>query len=161
MKNFTTKANRRNFFFLSVILLAHTLILGYSALIHSPTNGEVPALSSGVYHLSTGRFDLFRVNPPLVRCVATTPLLAFQPKTDWSKHRDTLTGRDEFPIGSDFIRNNAPKSFFYFTIARLACIRAISDLSRSFSARSRRVSHSRPSGQMEEFSITIRAIVMA
>jgi hypothetical protein len=90
--------------------------------VHSPSNGEIPALSAGIYHWQTGNFDLFRVNPPLVRCLAALPVLAMQPKTDWSKHYDFLTGRDEFPIGIDFVYLNGERSFLFFKVARLACL---------------------------------------
>ena len=104
------------------ILCVHVLLLVWSASIHSPTNGEVPALSAGIYHWQEGRFDLFRVNPPLIRMVAAIPVLFCEPKTDWSLNRDRLTNRDEFPVGVEFIRLNGENSFYYFALARLACI---------------------------------------
>ena len=100
----------------------HVLLLVWSASIHSPTNGEVPALSAGIYHWQVGQFDLFRVNPPLVRMIAAVPVLFFYPKTDWRLNHDLLTSRDEFPVGIEFIQLNGKKSFHYFTVARLACI---------------------------------------
>jgi hypothetical protein len=104
------------------ILFVHVILLTYSAVIHSPTNGEIPALSAGLYHWQTGEFNLFRVNPPLVRMVAALPVLFFEPKTDWSLNHDLLAGRDEFPVGNEFIRLNGENSFRYFTFARLFCI---------------------------------------
>ncbi len=109
-------------FLIILVLVLHVSLLMYNIVIHSPTNGEIPALSSGVYHLSTGRFDLFRVNPPLVRCIAATPVLMMHPKTDWSHHKDIVIGRDEFPVGIQFTEINGKNSFFYFTLARIACI---------------------------------------
>ena len=104
------------------ILGVHVLLLAWSAMVHSPTNGEVPALAAGIYHWQEGRFDLFRVNPPLVRMVAAIPVLLCAPKTDWSLNHDLLASRDEFPVGIEFIRLNGEYSFHYFTLARLACI---------------------------------------
>lgn len=104
------------------ILFVHIILLIYSATIHSPTNGEVPALSAGIYHWQTGNFDLFRVNPPLVRMVAAIPVLFCNPKTDWSLNHDLLASRDEFPVGNEFIRINGNNSFRYFMLARLFCI---------------------------------------
>lgn len=104
------------------ILFVHIILLIYSAIIHSPTNGEVPALSAGIYHWQTGNFDLFRVNPPLVRMVAAIPVLFCNPQTDWSLNHDLLASRDEFPVGNEFIRLNGENSFRYFMLARFFCI---------------------------------------
>jgi hypothetical protein len=104
------------------VLVVHVLLLVWSAYIHSPTNGEVSALAAGIYHWQEGKFDLFRVNPPLVRMIAAVPVLFCEPQTDWSLNHDRLANRDEFPVGIEFIRLNGEKSFFYFTLARLACI---------------------------------------
>ena len=109
-------------FIVTGILCVHILLLAWSATVHSPTNGEVPALAAGIYHWQEGRFDLFRVNPPLIRMVAAVPVLFYAPKTDWRLNQDLLASRDEFPVGIEFIRLNGEKSFFYFTLARLACI---------------------------------------
>ncbi|MGL6194519.1 MAG: ArnT family glycosyltransferase, partial [Thermoguttaceae bacterium] len=116
------KLNVSIIWLVAIIVTVHVSLLIYSGVITSPTNGEVPALSAGIYHWATGKFDLFRVNPPLVRGIAALPVLAFCPKTDWSTHHDILAARDEFPIGIKFIEINGEKSFTYFTIARIACI---------------------------------------
>ena len=112
----------RNVVVVVAILIAHTILVVYLSIVHSPTNGEVPALSAGIYHLTKGDFDLFRVNPPLVRSVAAIPVLFYRPATNWSNHRDILASRDEFPIGIEFIHLNQENVFWYFTIARWACI---------------------------------------
>src|SRR6266478_349761 len=48
---------------------------------HSPTIDEPAHLVAGLSHW---KFDLHRVNPPLVRLLASLPMLVVDPKTDWS-----------------------------------------------------------------------------
>jgi hypothetical protein len=108
--------------FLCVLLALHGSLLAWSANSHSPVNGEVPALAAGIRHWQDGRFDLFRVNPPLVRMAAALPVLFLQPATDWSRLTDFVGGRPEFDVGEDFIRANGERSFWLFTLARWTCI---------------------------------------
>ena len=48
----------------------HALLCGYEAYWNSPTRDELAHLAAGISHITFQRFDLFRVNPPLVRSVA-------------------------------------------------------------------------------------------
>jgi len=105
-----------------ILLCIHTGLLGWAATRHSPSNGEVPALAAGVRHLQLGRFNLFRVNPPLVRMVAGLCVLPAKPDTDWSGINWAIGARPEFQAGRDFIRVNGQRSFWLFTLARWACI---------------------------------------
>ena len=58
---------------LPALLTLHGSLLAWSAMQHSPVISEVNHLPAGLSHLYLGRFDLFRVNPPLVRTVAACP----------------------------------------------------------------------------------------
>jgi 4-amino-4-deoxy-L-arabinose transferase-like glycosyltransferase len=91
---------------------------------HSPAFDEVGHMPAGLKHWQKGRFDLYRVNPPLVRLVATLPVLAYRPTIDWNQSTEQIwgTGRPEFGIGTHFITENGERSFWYFTVARWACI---------------------------------------
>lgn len=73
--------NRKHYclFVALVILLLHAVLVTRSALCHSPVNGEGGHLSAGISHLLFGRFDLFRVNPPLVRTLAAIPVVFASP----------------------------------------------------------------------------------
>lgn len=97
-------------------------MLAWSAAVHSPVKDEVPALAAGIRHWQVGQFNLFRVNPPLVRMVAALPVLSLQPATDWSRLHDVVGRRPEFDVGEDFIRGNGERSFWLFTVARWACL---------------------------------------
>jgi hypothetical protein len=105
-----------------VLLTIHAGLLAYGAAVHSPCIDEVGHLAAGLSHWQLGRFDLYHVNPPLVRMVAAVPVLFAQPKTDWSDYSDAPGARSEFPIGRDLITANGERSFWFFTWARWACI---------------------------------------
>ncbi len=105
-----------------LLLLIQTSLLGYSATRHSPTHLEPAFLASGVSHWQFGRFELYRVNPPLVRMVAALPVLVVGCNTDWSRYRNGPGTRAEFPVGEDFIKANGPALIPLLIYARWACI---------------------------------------
>ncbi|QDU39565.1 hypothetical protein Mal4_39100 [Maioricimonas rarisocia] len=115
---------RARFVTLAVILLlaAHAGLLAYSATRHSPTMLEPGFLAAGLSHWEFGRFELFRVNPPLVRMVAALPVLAAGYEADWSGFYEGPGARPEFSMGADFVRANGERSIWLFTIARWACL---------------------------------------
>lgn len=107
----------------AALLVVHGGLLAWGASRHSPSIDEVAHLPSGLSHWELGRFDLYRVNPPLVRLLAALPVLGTEAKTDWRRFSDDYKrSRPEFAIGRDFIAANGSRSFWYFTIARWACI---------------------------------------
>src|SRR5262245_38407414 len=61
---------------LAALLAAQPALLAWAATRHSPSIDEVGHLAAGLHHWRTGTFDLYRVNPPLVRFLATAPLAA-------------------------------------------------------------------------------------
>jgi 4-amino-4-deoxy-L-arabinose transferase-like glycosyltransferase len=104
------------------LLLIHAGLLAYGAAVHSPAIDEVGHMAAGLSHWQLGNFDLYHVNPPLVRSVAAVPVLFAAPKYDWSQYSDAPGARSEFAIGRDFISANGERSFWFFTWARWACI---------------------------------------
>jgi len=98
-------------------------MLAFSANVHSPTLLEPAQLVSGIAVWKYGRFDLFNVNPPLVRMIAALPVLASDAVVDdlWYTPRQGVPYAPT--IGNDFIRANGGwRSIRYFTLARWACI---------------------------------------
>jgi 4-amino-4-deoxy-L-arabinose transferase-like glycosyltransferase len=106
----------------AALLLVHVGLLGYGAAVHSPCIDEVGHMAAGLSHWKLGHFDLYHVNPPLVRMVAVVPVLFAEPKCDWSLYSDAPGARTEFGIGRQFITDNGERSFWFFTWARWACI---------------------------------------
>jgi hypothetical protein len=104
------------------LLSLHAGLLGWIGLRNSPGLDEVAHLSAGLSHWKLGRFELYRVNPPLVRMIAAVPLLFLDVNTDWSDYTDAPYTRPEFSVGNRFFELNGAKTFLYFTFARWMCI---------------------------------------
>lgn len=110
-------------FGICLLLAIHAGLLAYGAVVHSPTIDEVGHFPAGLGVWRHGRFDLYCVNPPLVRAVATLPVhLAVDLDIPWTPRGDHPVRRPEFPIGRKLIELNAPDVFWWFTVARWACI---------------------------------------
>jgi len=56
------------------ILIIHTLMLIVTAWLHSPAIDEVGHLPAGLVTWKLGRYDVYSVNPPLMRMTAALPL---------------------------------------------------------------------------------------
>src|SRR5579875_749853 len=105
-----------------LLLSVQTVLLAWAATRHSPSIDEVGHLPAGLAHWQLGNFDMYRVNPPLVRTVATFPVFLAKPKIDLSKLSEGYRKQLEFSIGRDFIVTHGQDSFWYFTLARWACL---------------------------------------
>jgi hypothetical protein len=105
-----------------IILAVHGMLLVWSATRHSPTIDEIGAMPSGLHHWRTGTFDLYRVNPPLVRVVATLPLVANGLREPDEPFDTRPPVRPEFGLGSEFVSQHGQQAFWYFTVARWACL---------------------------------------
>ncbi|MBX3439237.1 MAG: phospholipid carrier-dependent glycosyltransferase, partial [Planctomycetaceae bacterium] len=106
-----------------VLLLAvHAGLLAYSATRHSPTLNEPGHLVAGLSHWKFGRFEVYRVNPPLTHYLSAIPVILADYEEDWSGFYDSPGARPEFKMGEDFIAANGERSIWLFTIARWACI---------------------------------------
>jgi hypothetical protein len=115
-------SDRQTIGWIIALCCVHACLLGYSATRHSPTALEGPLLAAGVSHWELGRFELYRVNPPLVRMVAAMPVMLVGCNTDWSTYVEAPRLRPEYALGRHFIRINGERSFWLMTLARWACI---------------------------------------
>lgn len=105
------------------MLVVHGALLGWVSYVNSPNLDEPAHLAAGISHWTFGRFDLYRVNPPLVRMVAAAPIMIIEAKTDWSGWNTASPySRSEFHAGKQFVIQNGMTGFWYFTLARWACI---------------------------------------
>jgi len=105
-----------------IVLCIHAGLLAYSATQHSPTMDEPAHLMAGLSHWKFERFDLYCVNPPLVKMIAALPVIAVGYKEDWSGFYEGPGVRSEFSMGRNFVETNQDRSLWLFTIARWACI---------------------------------------
>lgn len=113
---------RQRHYCLAALLALHCGLLAWSAWRHSPTVDEPAHLAAGLSHWHFGRFDLYSVNPPLVRTVAVVPVLFVPHETDWNNVGLARSHRGEFGAGTDFVRANGRRSFWLTTLARWACL---------------------------------------
>lgn len=105
-----------------ILLLVHACLLAWGGLRHSPSGDEVSHLVAGISHWRFRTFDLYRVNPPLVRLVASLPVLPANAKTEWGHYDDSAGTRSERSLRRDFVAANGRRVFLFHTLARLACI---------------------------------------
>ena len=106
----------------AILLVVHSALLAWSATRHSPSIDEVGHMAAGLSHWQVGAFDLYRVNPPLVRLVATAPVTLLKPVTSWEGVSVPRGGRPEFPCGEQFVLSNGERSRLLFIAARWTCI---------------------------------------
>ena len=107
---------------IALLLMIHSGLLAYSAYVHSPTLNEPAHLVAGISHWKFDRYELYRVNPPLVRMVAALPVMAVGYEEDWSEFSERRGARPVFRMGRNFVSANKERSYFLFMIARWACI---------------------------------------
>jgi hypothetical protein len=87
----------------------------------SPTVDEFAHLPSGWYTLKTGRFDLFPLNPPLIKVLSALPLLALDPTLD-AGARIENTGWYPWVYGTDFMERNRANYDQIFLFGRLPVV---------------------------------------
>lgn len=107
---------------LCLLIPVHSALLGWIACRCSPTSDEVAHLAAGVRIWTMDRFDLYQVNPPLVKAVAAAPVVLDAPQLNWNRFSDDPALRREWNVGQDFVYANGTRSLWYFTLARWACI---------------------------------------
>ncbi len=105
-----------------VVLILHAGLLAWNGLRYSPTFDEIGHLPAGLSHWEFGRFDLYSVNPPLVRSAAALPVMLAGYDCQWATVPRHGRRRPEFSLGRHFIARNGERSFFLFALARWACI---------------------------------------
>ncbi len=104
------------------VLSLHAGLVLHGAWVHSPGWDEIGHLPAGLSHWTYGDFRLYRVNPPLVRMVATVPLLIRPPEIDWQDAFASPHSGQEFDVGLAMLEHSFERSCQYITIARWACI---------------------------------------
>ncbi len=109
-------------YWLCGLVLIHSLLLGWLAYRHSPTQDEIAHLPAGMVIWKHGDFSVYRVNPPLVRAIAAIPILLTTHEEDWTWYRADAGFRHEWNMGRSFVKANGPRSYWLFTLARSVCI---------------------------------------
>jgi hypothetical protein len=107
---------------MTLLLVLQGLLLAWATTRHSPGQDEVAHLAAGLDHWSTGAFDLYAVNPPLVRLVATAPLAAADIELPAGPVSREPRSRPEFELAHRFLDHHGSKFLPWLFVARLACI---------------------------------------
>jgi hypothetical protein len=114
--------NNSIYYIVFSLLFIHTILIIWSAYVHSPNPDEVAHLPCGLSIWKDYRYDLYSVNPPLVRMIASSPLLFSNVVLPNAPIETFPRTRLEFEFGNHFLqanKENFPKYFFY---ARIVCI---------------------------------------
>ncbi len=106
----------------AAILLLQAGLLAWSGYVHSPTHLEVFHLPAGLSHWELSRYDLFRVNPPLIRMVAALPVYLVDHESNFSSYSSNPFYRAEYGVGLDTMHANGTRFIWLTTLARWACI---------------------------------------
>ncbi len=89
----------------------------------APHCDELAHLAAGLYHWQSGRWDAYRVNPPLVRLWATLPLALQHPCIHWSIPRHDAGRRLEWEFAQDLARDLSLKELIRaLYVSRLMCV---------------------------------------
>ncbi len=115
----------RSFFHARMFVLALSLtlasLIAFSACRNSPTFDEPAHFASGWSHWELGRFNLYCVNPPLVRMVSAVPSRVIGLRLPISALAPP-GARPEFGAGRAAFRDDPAQSLWALTIARWACL---------------------------------------
>lgn len=120
--NMKRKRSFRAAFFVVYFLL----LLGsiYTNFTNSDESGNIVA---GLSIWKTGDFELYSVNPPLVKAIAAAPLTLCHVKIDWEEYQRQRIlkrrgSREEFVMAVDFVGDNSERLRFLLVLARLTCV---------------------------------------
>jgi len=105
------------------VIGAHAGLLLWSSAKNAPVWDEWGHLPAGLSHWYFGDFDLYRVNPPLVRMVATLPVMFSGIKLDnWPGVADNPELRLEWECAVRLVSQQGQRVLWYFTVSRWACV---------------------------------------
>lgn len=99
-----------------------TTLLCCAAFRHTPTVDECGHLAAGMSHHELGRYELYAVNPPLVRLLATLPAHLSGLTTDWRAYDFRSDVRGEFRFGRRLFEMNGAGLLVQLGIGRILCV---------------------------------------
>ncbi len=105
-----------------LILAAHSFLLLRGVFVHSPGWDEIGHMAAGISHWQQGNTDLYRVNPPLVRLIATIPLFNIDLGMPFEWEPGDRVGRPEFEIGRQLWQVHGASANWYLACARCSVL---------------------------------------
>lgn len=106
----------------AILLTIHALLLTGCAIRYSFTWTEIGLLPAGIIDWRHGDLEVFRVNPPLVRMLATLPLIAAGVDTPYHGAVGDPRIRVEREVAREMVATHGTRSLIYLVIARLTCL---------------------------------------
>src|SRR6185436_14039908 len=104
-----------------LLLAAFAVLCAHGLRRDSPTVDEFAHLPAGYWTLKTARFDLFPLNPPLVKVLSALPVLALDPAVDTASPVEN-TGWFPWVFGTGFMERNRPIYDRIFLVGRLPVV---------------------------------------
>jgi hypothetical protein len=104
-----------------LLLAAFAALCAHGLRQDSPTVDEFAHLPAGYWTLKTGRFDLFPLNPPLIKVLSALPHLALDPAIDTASPVEN-TGWFPWEYGTGFMERNRPIYDRIFLYGRLPVV---------------------------------------
>lgn len=101
---------------------AQAAMIARLAVLQSPNIDELAHIAAGMATWQYGLFDVYIVNPPLVRAVATLPVLAMPHESAWGDFEHAPQPRPEFVLGAQFVESHPDGWGCFLTAARLALL---------------------------------------
>jgi 4-amino-4-deoxy-L-arabinose transferase-like glycosyltransferase len=121
MPPFQSRVSRQTTLAAVLLLAVFGLLCAHGLRWDTPTVDEFAHLPAGYHYLATGRFDLFPLNPPLVKILCALPLLALQPSIDTATPVRN-TGWYPWIFGTDFMERNRADYARIFLLGRLPVV---------------------------------------
>lgn len=111
---------------LALLLALHAFLALTSLRRNSVTLDEFSHLPAGLTYWQKGTFVLFRHNPPLIKMLASLPVLLSRPSVDyggsWAGAREGGYHPGHVDFGTEFMRSNADRYFALFNRARAVIV---------------------------------------
>lgn len=107
---------------IGAILLIHAVLVAWLATHWSPNIDEPAHLAAGLATWQHGSFEFYCVNPPLMRAVATLPILLMSPEKQWGNFRMAGTERPEFVLGTQLVESHPDRWREFLVTARWAIL---------------------------------------
>lgn len=120
LSSWLDKRPRARVLLVGLMLATFAVCALIAARTNTPTDDEFVQLPMGLYYLKTGRFDLDRRNPPLIKMLSAAPLLLTGAKLDTDpKWRAQGEGWWMWIFGTRFMRINQDNYFDLFFAGRI------------------------------------------
>lgn len=86
-----------------LLLVAHFALVFNNCLCDAPTWDEIGHLVAGLSHWHTGRFELYPVNPPLTRMLATSCVAPYYAEPIWDGYSTHPNALAHLSIGVRYV----------------------------------------------------------